>query len=229
MSPTKLDPLRCILYTYWRSSCSWRVRAALEYKNLPYEMKPVDLLGTYLHSDEFKALNPAEYVPVLVVNGHRLTESLEGRPYIFQLAIMEYLEDMQAQPNLLPKDAADKAKVRAISLHIVSGIQPLQNASVLKFVGDDRKLEFAQHFIRRGFIGLEKMLKTTSGEYCFGDQLTMADFCLVPQVYNAVRFKVDMNEFPTIKKINDALMKLDIFKKTHPSNQPDTPAGEKMC
>ncbi|XP_071972898.1 maleylacetoacetate isomerase isoform X4 [Engystomops pustulosus] len=154
-----------------------------------------------------------QQVPALKIDGVTLSQSL---------AIIEYLEETHPSPPLLPKDPIKRAQCRMISDHIASGIQPVQNLAVLQRVGD-AKLEWAQHFITKGFQALELLLQETAGQYCVGDQVTMADLCLVPQVANADRFKVDMTPYPTISRINHALLKLEAFHVSHPSRQPDTP------
>ncbi|GAB1601205.1 maleylacetoacetate isomerase-like [Argonauta hians] len=202
-----------VLYSYWRSSCSWRVRIALALKKIPYEYKAVHLVkdGGKQHSDEYKKMNPMEQVPSLVIDGITLTQSM---------AIMEYLNDTRPEPPLLPKCPAKKAMVREICECIVSGIQPLQNLSVLQKVGDT-KMEWGHYWIERNFHALETLLKQSAGKYCVGDDITMADLCLVPQVYNSERFKVDLGPFPNINRINKALLELEIFQISHPSNQVD--------
>mgnify|MGYP002803811340 CR=1 FL=1 len=206
-----------ILYSYFRSSCSWRVRIALAIKGIDFEIKPVHLLkdGGQQFSDEYKKLNPISVLPTLIIDGHALTQSI---------SILEYLEETRPEPPLLPhNDALKRATVRQIVFAIASDIQPIQNLGVLKKVGDDKKAEWGHYWIDRRFEGLEEMLKKTSGKYCVGDEITMADLCLVPQVFNANRFKVDMTKFPCISEINDRLLELDAFKVAHPFRQPDCP------
>ncbi|XP_014105537.1 PREDICTED: maleylacetoacetate isomerase isoform X2 [Pseudopodoces humilis] len=232
-----------ILYSYFRSSCSWRVRTALALKGISYDLVPVNLIkdGGQQFSAEFKALNPMQQVPALKIDGIILSQSL---------AIINYLEETRPNPRLLPQDPKKRAQVRMIADHIVSGIQPLQNLSVLKQIGE-KKMEWAQNCITSGFqvfqvqseaaevtLGpeklkdpkdyhnytLEQILQQTAGRYCVGDEVSMADLCLVPQVANAERFKVDMGPYPTITRINKALLELEAFKISHPSRQPDTPA-----
>ncbi|KGL78417.1 Maleylacetoacetate isomerase, partial [Tinamus guttatus] len=205
-----------ILYSYFRSSCSWRVRIALALKGIAYNQVPVNLLkdGGQQHSAEYKILNPMQQVPALKIDGITLSQSL---------AIIHYLEETRPSPRLLPQDPKKRAQVRMISDHIVSGIQPLQNVSVLERVGE-KKLEWAQHYIKSGFQALEQILQHTAGRYCVGDEVSMADLCLVPQVFNAERYKVDLAPYPTIIRINKALLELEAFQVSHPSRQPDTPA-----
>uniref|UniRef100_A0A3B3WJ39 maleylacetoacetate isomerase n=1 Tax=Poecilia mexicana TaxID=48701 RepID=A0A3B3WJ39_9TELE len=140
-----------------------------------------------------------------------------------QLAVIQYIDETRPGPRLLPADPKARAQVRMISDLIASGIQPLQNLSVLQKIGAE-KLPWAQHFISRGFQALEPILKQTAGKYCVGDEISMADICLVPQVYNAERFKVDVGQYPTIKRLNETLAEIEAFKLSHPSRQPDTPA-----
>ncbi|XP_013796044.1 maleylacetoacetate isomerase isoform X2 [Apteryx mantelli] len=205
-----------ILYSYFRSSCSWRVRIALALKGIAYDQVPVNLLkdGGQQFSAEFKALNPMQQVPALKIDGITLSQSL---------AIIHYLEETRPNPKLLPQGPKKRAQVRMISDHIVSGIQPLQNLSILQRMGE-KKMEWAQQCITSGFQALEQILQHTAGRYCVGDEVSMADLCLVPQVFNAERYKVDLSPYPTITRINKALLELEAFKASHPSRQPDTPA-----
>ncbi|XP_044292836.1 maleylacetoacetate isomerase isoform X1 [Varanus komodoensis] len=205
-----------VLYTYFRSSCSWRVRIALALKGIVYDQVPVNLIkdGGQQLSSEFQTVNPMQQVPALKIDGITLSQSL---------AIIEYLEETRPNPRILPQDPKKRAQVRMISDHITSGIQPLQNLTVLNKMGE-KKLDWAQHFISRGFKALEQILQETAGRYCVGNEVTMADLCLVPQVYNAERFKVDLTPYPTISKINKALLELEAFQTSHPSRQSDTPS-----
>ncbi|KAB7499976.1 Maleylacetoacetate isomerase [Armadillidium nasatum] len=181
-----------ILYSYFRSSCAWRVRIALALKSIDYEYKSVNLLKQNQLDEEYRNLNPMGQVPAFIIS------------------IIEFIEE-------------NWPEVREVSEIIASGIQPIQNLSILKKIGDERKMKWAHDVIQYGFVALEKILSNCSGKYCVGNEVTMADCCLVPQVYNARRFNVDMTEFPIIQKINDNLMELDAFKMAHPSKQPDCP------
>lgn len=207
---------KVILYSYWRSSCSWRVRIALNLKEMPYEIKAVSLIkaGGEHHSNDFRELNPMEQVPAIHIDGHTLVESL---------SIMHYLEETRPNRPLLPLDVIKRAKVREICEVIVSGIQPLQNLSVLIHVGEEKKDEWAKHWINRGFRAVEKLLGASAGKYCVGDEVTLADCCLIPQVFNARRFHVDLRPFPIILRIDRELENHPAFVAAHPNNQPDCP------
>lgn len=213
----KMQAAKPILYSYFRSSCSWRVRIALVLKGINYETVPIDLIkdGGQQFSEEFRALNPMMQVPTLKIDGLILGQSL---------AIIEYLEETRPTPRLLPQDPKKRASVRMISDLIAGGIQPLQNLSVLKQVGEQNQLPWAQKVISSGFKALEQILQSTAGKYCVGDEVSMADLCLVPQVANAERYKVDLSPYPTINRINKTLLALEAFQVTHPCRQPDTPA-----
>ncbi|XP_007661065.1 maleylacetoacetate isomerase isoform X3 [Ornithorhynchus anatinus] len=205
-----------ILYSYFRSSCSWRVRIALALKGITYETIPVNLIkdGGQQFTGEFQAMNPMQQVPALKIDGITISQSL---------AIIEYLEETRPSPSILPRDPKKRASVRMISNVIAAGIQPLQNLSVLKQVEQEKQLAWAQQCICQGFKALEQILQGTAGKYCMGDEVSMADLCLVPQVANAERFKVNLAPYPTIKRINEALLNLEAFQVTHPCRQPDTP------
>lgn len=208
------------LYSYWRSSCSWRVRIALAVKGVKYETEPVHLVkdGGQQHNEEFKTKNPMSQIPVLVYEGVSLTQSL---------AIIEFLEEKHPKPSLLPDNAVDRARARAIAETITSGIQPLQNLSVLQKIGSEKKMSWAHDVIDAGLAAVEKMVAETAGTYCVGDSVSIADLCLIPQIYNATRFKVDMSKFPTLVKIQAACEKLESFKVSHPNVQPDCPEDQR--
>nr|ADD82544.1 glutathione S-transferase zeta [Azumapecten farreri] len=203
-----------VLYTYFRSSCSWRVRIALAWKGIEYESRFVNLVkdGGQQKKDEYAAINPMKQVPSLVMNESTMTQSV---------AMMEYLEEVHPEKPLLPEDPLERVKVREIVSVICGGIQPLQNLSVLQKIGDEGKMEWGKFWIDKGFHALEELLKRTAGKYCVGDKVTMADACLVPQVYNANRFKVDMKQFPTIARLNDELLKLDAFQESKMEDCPE--------
>jgi maleylacetoacetate isomerase len=177
---------KAILFSSWRSSCSYRVRICLNFKEIPYSIKPVSLLGLGNGEDgdnerELKENNPMRYVPALKIDGHTLIESQ---------AIMQYLEETRPEIPMLPQDPFKKSQVRAICDIIVAGIQPLQNIGVLNhmghFMGEKEKV-WSQHWINRGFKAIETLLDSTAGKFCVGDDVSLADCCLVPQVFNARR------------------------------------------
>ncbi|XP_072038582.1 LOW QUALITY PROTEIN: maleylacetoacetate isomerase-like [Amphiura filiformis] len=198
-----------VLYSYFFSSCAWRVRIALALKGIDYEYRAVNILKDEQHSDKFRAINPSCQVPCLEIDGVKLTQSL---------AIIEYLEETRPKPALLPVDPKERAVVRQISEVIASGIQPNQKRSVIQADG-----QRGHDVVDKGLRTLETFSKT-AGKYCVGDVVTMADICLVPQVYNGIsRFGVDLSQFSTIQRIYKALMELDAFQISHPTKQPDCP------
>ncbi|XP_049451674.1 maleylacetoacetate isomerase isoform X2 [Epinephelus fuscoguttatus] len=205
-----------VLHGYFRSSCSWRVRIAFALKGIEYDQAPVNLIkdGGQQLTEQYKALNPMQQVPAVEIDGITLSQSL---------AVIQYIDETRPGPRLLPVHPKKRAQVRMISDVIASGIQPLQNLYVIQKIGAE-KVQWAQHFIERGFQALEPILKQTAGKYCVGDEISMADICLVPQVYNAERFKVDVGQYPTIKRLNQTLLEIEAFKVSSPSCQPDTPA-----
>jgi maleylpyruvate isomerase len=210
------------LYSYFRSSAAYRVRIALNLKGLSYEYAPVHLLrdGGEQLKPEYRRLNPDAVLPTLVDDGHPLQQSL---------AIIEYLEETHPEPPLLPKAPVDRAYVRSVALQVACEIHPVNNLRVLKYlkhtlkVGDEAKDEWYRHWIESGFATLEEHLAgdPRTGTFCYGDTPTMADACLVPQVFNAQRFKIDVTRFPTIQRVYDQAMQLDAFVRAAPGVQPD--------
>ncbi|KAI8068644.1 glutathione S-transferase [Gongronella butleri] len=207
-----------VLYTFYRSSCSMRVRIALNWKGLKHEKRYVDLTNGGQFKDDYLAVNPGSMVPTLVLpDGTKLSQSE---------AIMEYLEEVYPQRPLLPQGPVHRAQVRALVQLITCDIQPIQNLAVLKYVGGpdmNKRAEWACHWITRGFKPLEKLLESSAGTYCVGDEITMADLTLMPMVMNAVRFGVDMSAFPLITRINNTLNTLPEFIDALPANQADCP------
>jgi maleylacetoacetate isomerase len=213
--------MNLVLYHYWRSSSSWRVRFALHYKGISYESRFVNLRAGEQSNDEYKMLSPLGVVPCLLVNGRPLTESV---------AILEYLEDVAPEKALLPHDPWRRARVRQLVEVVNSGIQPLQNLTVLDRVSSDEGVrnEWVRHFIGRGLEALESSLAAVeadfgSGPYAFGDQLTLADVYLVPQVASAIRFKVPLDGYPRVRAVFGTCMKLESAIASAPENQPDAP------
>ncbi|CAF2886816.1 unnamed protein product [Rotaria sp. Silwood2] len=172
-------------------------------------------------TDEHKKLNPKCEVPVLIIDGKRLLQSIP---------IIEYIDETyQIQPRLLPDDPYQRYQVaRLISEIIASGIQPLQNLKVLKRVGEDKKTEWAHDFVKAGLGALEKTLEESAGQYCVGDQISIADCCLVPQLYNARLYDVDLTAYPIMSAIGERLNELPAFKEAHPNRQFDCPDEEKI-
>ena len=216
------------LYSYFRSSASYRVRIALNLKGLPYEQVPVHLLrdGGQQFTPEYRRLNPDALVPALV------DESADGNAVASltqSLAIIEYLEETHPEPPLLPSDPADRAFVRGIALSIACDIHPLNNLRVLRYlvrqlkVSEDDKNAWYRHWCEQGLAAIETTLARDGrvGRFCFGDMPTLADCCLIPQVANAQRLDCDLSGMPTIMRINDACMALDAFADAAPARQPD--------
>jgi maleylpyruvate isomerase len=209
------------LYSYWRSSCSWRVRIALNLKGLAYTYEAVHLLkdGGQQHTDAYRALNPMRTVPTL-----EWEEGGAVRRLSQSVAILEYLEERYRTPALLPADPLLRARTRMLSEMVNSGIQPLQNLSVLQFVKHELKSDdkvFAAHWNARGLAALEAAVKETAGTYCVGDAVSFADIFLVPQLYGARRYGVDLTPYPTLTRIEAACDKLPAFQAAHPDRQPD--------
>ena len=208
------------LYTFFRSSASFRVRIALNHKGLKYEPAGVSLpKGEHLE-EGYKSLNAQGLVPTLEDGGHLLTQSL---------AIIEYLDEVYPGPKLLPADPLARAYVRALSQIIACEIHPLNNLRVRKYIGKTYKLDeegvntWYRHWIAEGFQMMESFLaqERKHGKYCFRDQVTMADCCLVPQVFNAIAYKCDLKPYPAVMRIHEACMRLDAFVQAQPSKQPD--------
>ena len=210
-----MKPTSTILHGYWRSGCSWRLRIVLNLKGIEYEYKPVHLVKGEQSSEEHLKLNPAGMVPVLEVDGQVLTESMP---------ICEYLEDAFPETkHLYPADALQKFQVRRLCEVINSGTQPIQNLGVLNRVaefGGDKK-EWAVKTIHKGLSTFEALLSQSKGKFCVGDELSFADVFLVPQLYNADRFGMDLAEFPLISAIREELKVIPEFVKADADNQPD--------
>jgi len=210
------------LYTYWRSSAAYRVRIGLNLKGLAYAMVPVHLVrdGGQQHAPEYAALNPQQRVPTLRHGERVLTQSL---------AILEYLEETHPQPPLLPADAAGRARVRALAQLVACDIHPLNNLRVLQFfdrewnVPQAERDDWVLHWIREGFAAMEAMLAASpdTGRFCHGDAPGLADCCLLPQMYNARRFSLDLAPFPILRRIEEACLALPAFDAARPENQPD--------
>jgi len=210
------------LFTYFRSSAAYRVRIALNLKGLGYEAVPVHLLrdgGQHL-LDEYRAINPSGLVPAFQDDAITLTQSM---------AILEYLEEAYPQVPLLPKGAVARAHVRELAQIIACDIHPVNNLRVLKYLvkqlgqSDEAKTDWYRHWVIEGFQSLEAHLARhlDTGTFCYGHTPTVADCFLVPQVFNAQRFDIDVTAYPTISRINDMCVDLPAFKAAHPAQQPD--------
>lgn len=213
------------LYGYWRSSSSWRVRIGLALKDLSYEYVALDLLEQEQFREEHRARNPMGQVPVLEASdGGRVVRLVQS------MAILEWLEERHPSPPLLPPDAPGRARVRALAELVNSGIQPMQNAVVLRTL--KRRLpgyeqEWAASFIARGLEALEPLTAAGAGRFSHGDAPGLADCYLVPQLYNARRYGVDVSPFPTLRRIEEACGALPAFQAAHPDRQPDAPPAER--
>jgi maleylpyruvate isomerase len=210
------------LYSYFRSSAAYRVRIALNLKGLPYTYTPVHLLkegGQQLKAD-YTRLNPLALIPTLVDGPVVLTQSL---------AIIEYLEETHPLPPLLPSTPVARARVRALAQCIACDMHPLNNLRVLRYLTHELKLPdeardaWYRHWVETGLLALERMLADSpdTGTYCHGDMPTMADTCLIPQVFNARRLNCDLSEMPTIRRIEADCCALPTFAQAAPENQPD--------
>ena len=209
-----------ILHGYFRSSASYRVRIALALKGLDYDLQPVHLRRGEQQAPEFLKQNPQGLVPVLEHEGAVLPQSL---------AIVEYLEERFPEPALLPAAPEDRAWVRALAQVVACDIHPINNLRILQHleqdlgVDDETRSAWARRWIDSGFAAMEAMLRDDqrTGEHCFGTQPTLADICLVPQVFNSQRFGVDMDRYPTLARIHENCMRLPAFADQAPERQPD--------
>ena len=207
---------KAVLYDYYRSSAAYRVRIALNLKGIAYETRPVNLLHSEQRGDEYRALNPQGLVPMLEIDGHRLTQSL---------SIMVYLDQVYPELPLMPRDPVDGAHVRAMALTIACDIHPLNNLRVLKYLSNELGLPQEErdawyiHWIREGLPALETLAKPGAGKFLFGDEPTIADVCLVPQMFNARRFDVPLDAFPTLVRADQNACALEPFAAAHPDSQ----------
>jgi len=208
------------LYSYFRSSASYRVRIALALKGLPYEYMPVHLLKNEQLQPSYADMNPARLVPLLKDGDHALTQSL---------AIIEYLEETHPQPPLLPGDAASRARIRALALDIACEIHPLNNLRVLRYLvqdmglSDEHKNRWYKHWVESGLEVVERQLagQAATGRFCHGDAPTLADVVLVPQIFNAQRMDCPLDHVPTVMRVFGECMTLPAFSGTQPSACPD--------
>tara|TARA_R110000744_G_scaffold12751_2_gene37659 strand:+ start:3756 stop:4397 length:642 start_codon:yes stop_codon:yes gene_type:complete len=208
------------LYGYWRSSAAYRVRIAMHLKGLTFESIPVHLVkeGGEQHKDAYTELNSTHLVPTLVDEDVILHQSI---------AIIEYLDDKYPSVAIYPKNIVAKAKIKALALDVACEIHPVNNLRVQQYLvnnfslQESDKLTWSHHWMNLGFVAIEHQLKLNSGEYCFGDNITMADICLVPQVYNAYRFNLDMSKFPNICRVAENCNRHPAFIASLPENQAD--------
>ncbi|MGJ7506827.1 maleylacetoacetate isomerase [Variovorax sp. GT1P44] len=210
------------LHNYFRSSASFRVRIALNLKGLDYEYIPVHIARGEHRTGPFAAISPDMLVPLLEDDGERFTQSM---------AIIEYLDETNPEPALLPRDPVGRARVRALSETVACEIHPLNNLRVLKYLvhdlklGDEAKNTWYRHWVRVGMEAFERQLALLpAGPYCYGNTPTMADCCLVPQVFNGQRFDCDFSGLPRTMAAFEACMQLDAFQRAQPSRCPDAEA-----
>jgi maleylpyruvate isomerase len=208
------------LYDYWRSSAAYRVRIALNFKGLAYEQVAVDLRKGAQREPALLAINPQGLVPVLEDDGAVLTQSLP---------ILNYLQERYPEPALLPDDLPGRCQSRAIAVAIACEIHPLNNLRVLQYLEHElgldeaRRTAWYRHWIAEGFRPLEAMIARSAGAFCVGDAPSLADVCLVPQVYNARRYACDLAPYPTIRRIDERCRALEPFARAAPERQPDAP------
>ncbi len=210
------------LYGYWRSTAAYRVRLALNIKQVSYSQQSVHLVkdGGEQYQPEYQSLNPQGLVPTLVDDGIVIGQSL---------AILEYIEEKYSQYPLLPSNVAERAMARQLSQIIACDLHPLNNLRVLQYlsnqlkVNDAEKSQWYHHWLAQGFSAFERLVAKwdSNGPYCLGGELSMADVCLIPQIYNADRFDFSMDAYPRLQEINQNCLKLARFQDAIPENQPD--------
>ena len=210
------------LHSYFRSSASFRVRIALHLKGLDFEYIPVHIARGDHKTGPFAAISPDQLVPLLEDDDERFTQSM---------AIIEYLDELHPEPALLPHDPVGRAHVRALAQSIACEIHPLNNLRVLKYlvrelkIGDEAKNAWYRHWVREGLVAFERQLALhPAGVYCYGSTPTLADCCLVPQIFNGQRFDCDFSGLPRTMAAFEACMQLDAFQRAQPSHCPDAEA-----
>ncbi len=208
------------LHAYWRSSASWRVRIALNWKKLPYEIAPVQIVEKQQFEHDYREKNAMAQVPTLEIN------TPDGVKYLGQsMAILEYLEDAHPALPLLPRDPYLRGRSRQLAEIVNSGIQPFQNLKTHEKVkalgGNDRS--WTQDFIKSGFDAMEEISLRTAGDFLVGNEPSFADLCLVPQLYTARRFEVALDSYPTLLRAERNANRFDAFVRAHAEKQPDAP------
>lgn len=214
------------LYSYFRSSTSYRTRIAMHFKGLEFENKAVHLIqdGGQQHAASYKSLNPSSEVPTLVHEGHVISQSV---------AIIEYLDEIAPQPKLYPGLAGQRAKIRQFC-EIINCTHPYHNLKTTKYLESvlnipaEKKDQWVKDWIAKGLEPLEELAKKYAGDYSFGNQFTAADCFLIPMMFSAQRFGVDTSKLLTLSKINERALKLEFVQKAHPYRQPDTPEEMKV-
>ncbi|HET9639318.1 MAG TPA: maleylacetoacetate isomerase [Allosphingosinicella sp.] len=201
------------LFDYFRSSASYRVRIALNLKGVDYESVPLNLLEGGQKGADYRRINPQGLVPTL---------EIDGRAFVQSLAIIDYLEATRPEPPLLPADPADAAHVRALALAVACDIHPLNNLRILKYLSgplgqpQEARDSWYRHWVSEGLAALEAMAAARAGRFLFGDSPTVADLCLVPQLFNARRFEVPLDDYPTLVRADSEAHSLDAFAAAHP-------------
>ena len=212
------------LYNYWRSSASWRVRIALAHKGVSYTYVPIHIVNSEQHQLSYRERNPMQQVPTLEIDdGERTLEIGQS------LAIIEYLEERFPKPHLLPEDRASRARVRQLAEIINSGTQPFQNLPMLNYIKDELGADpkvLASRMNERGLAAVEAISASIHTRFLVGDAPTIADLCLVPQLYSARRFGVDVEAYPTLLRVEAACAELPAFIDAHPDRQPDAPKAQ---
>lgn len=206
------------LYGFWRSSATWRVRIGLAYKGIAYDYQPVDLIkgGGEQHRADYVAINPMKQVPVLELDdGTRLTQSLP---------ILEYLDEVHPEPPLLPRDPIPRARVRQIAEMINSGVQPLQNTAVRRHVEEVLHADgqaWIERWVATALTAIEAVVKEHAGKFAVGDSISLADVCIVPQLYFARRFDLAVERYPTLLRIESTCASMPAFASAHGERQID--------
>jgi len=216
--------VKLALYSYWRSTSSWRVRIGLHWKDLPFEYRAVNLLEGEQYGEAHRARNPMSHVPVLEVeDGGRLVRLAQS------VSILEWLDERFPARPLLPRDPEARARVREVAEHVNSSIQPYQNTAVLRWLKEKGapSPDWLSQFVGGGLARLEAVVRPLAGRFCVGDEVTLADLYVVPQLYAGRRYGVDVNAFPALLRAEASCRAQDAFERSEPARQPDAPPEEK--